>query len=82
MPYLTPQTEHDYGPWPPVEPCRKDGHDWGGLGPGRVVPFPAEGNTQTCSVCGCQRYTEFGQIHYRVPRAFLQAAYEARKDAP
>lgn len=79
MPFLTPQTEHDYGPWPPVDPCYSGaGHDYGGLGPGRVVPFPAEGNSQTCSVCGCARYREFGEIHYQVPRDWLKTRYELR----
>jgi len=73
MPPFTPQTEHDYGPWPPVGPCAQPvpvGHDYG-LGPGHVVPFPAEGKSQTCLVCGCVRYTEFGRLRYLVPPEYL-----------
>jgi hypothetical protein len=73
MPAMTPENEAWYGPWPPVGPCADPvtpaGHDWG-LGAGQPVPFPAEGERQTC-VCGCARETEFGRLHYLVPPEYL-----------
>jgi len=70
MPAWTAENEAWYGPWPPVEACRKDGHNWGGK-PGTPFPvtdFPAEGESQTCPVCGCVRFTEDGRTRYAVPR--------------
>lgn len=78
MPAFTPENEAYYGPWPPMPACRVKGHNWGGQpetdDPYPVTPFPAEGQRQTCPVCGCARETdEFGRLHYLVPREFLEA---------
>lgn len=45
--------------------CRRDGHDYGpGAG---VLPELAEGQTQTCVVCGSSRSRSGGKITYFAP---------------
>jgi len=73
MPAWTAENEAWYGPWPPVDTCRERGHNWGGHaepGPNGypITPFPAEGERQTCPVCGCVRLTEDGRMRYLAPR--------------